>query len=202
MKIKWGFNSLISHMSFYLNGEKIPIIFKSLTSFVNHGVSTTAAVYAISLGVHDRQMAIDLSKSYQAIYPETEYSDFKKWLFELSFDRWKEIVEVEDKNSIKVEEFFNNVQKKQRKLEKNSTVFDCSLVKVNDFTKNNEEIDKNNLIVVSFDKKLYLTTYDYQNYWQLSGENVDKLRLFDRQINDFIVSDIDSKKGIVLISVY
>lgn len=44
----WGFNSLISHISFYLNKEKLPLIFKGLTSFVTHGVSTTTAVYAIS----------------------------------------------------------------------------------------------------------------------------------------------------------
>jgi replicative superfamily II helicase len=68
----WGFNSLISHVSFYLNGDKLPDIFKGLTSFVTHGVSTTAAVYAISLGVHDRQIAIALSTAYQAISPETE----------------------------------------------------------------------------------------------------------------------------------
>ncbi len=88
----WGFNSLISHISFYLNKEKLPLIFKGLTSFVTHGVSTTTAVYAISLGVHDRQIAIKLSTAYQAIFPKTVYSNFKEWLFTLSFDQWKELV--------------------------------------------------------------------------------------------------------------
>ena len=198
----WGFNSLISHMSFYLNKEKLPLIFKGLTSFVTHGVSTTTAVYAISLGVHDRQIAIKLSTAYQAIFPKTVYSNFKEWLFTLSFDQWKELVQVEDENIRQVEECFNNVQKKQRKLEKNLTVFDCSLHTLNDSPKINAEIDKNNLIVVSFDKNLYLTTYDYQNYWQLGGENVDKLKLFDRQIHDFMVNNIDQQREIVSISVY
>lgn len=120
----------------------------------------------------------------------------------MSFDQWKELVQVEDENIRQVEECFNDVQKKQRKLEKNLTVFDCSLYTLNDSPKINAEIDKNNLIVVSFDKNLYLTTYDYQNYWQLGGENVDKLKLFDRQIHDFIVNNIDQQREIVSISVY
>jgi replicative superfamily II helicase len=198
----WGFNSLISHISFYLNGEKLPNIFKGLTSFVTHGVSTTAAVYAISLGIHDRQIAIALSTAYQAIYPETEYSNFKEWLFTLSFDHWKRITQVEDENISRLEECFNEVQKKQRKLEKNSTVLDCSSTIVYSSSQNKEGIDKNNLILVSFDEQLYLTTYDYQHYWQLGGENADKLRLFDRQIHDFFVVDIDQQREIASISVY
>jgi replicative superfamily II helicase len=192
----WGFNSLISHVSFYLNGDKLPDIFKGLTSFVTHGVSTTAAVYAISLGVHDRQIAIDLSTAYQAISPETDYSNFKEWLFSLSYDSWKGIIQVEDENFGRIEECFNEVQKKQRKLEKNSTVLDCSSTIVHSSSQNKEGIDKNNLILVCFDEQLYLTTYDYQHYWQLGGENADKLRLFDRQMHDFVVVDIDQQREI------
>lgn len=198
----WGFNSLISHVSFYLNGEKLPDIFKGLTSFITHGVSTTTAVYAISLGVHDRQIAIALSTAYQTIFPETDYSNFKEWLFSLSYDSWKGIIQVEDENFGRIEECFNEVQKKQRKLEKNSTFLDCSLSIVYSSSQNKEGIDKNNLILVSFDEQLYLTTFDYQHYWQLGGENTDKLRLFDRQIHDFIVDNIDQQREIVSISVY
>jgi hypothetical protein len=166
------------------------------------GVSTTAAVYAISLGVHDRQIAIALSTAYQPTHPETEYSNFKKWLFTLSYDDWKGIIQVEDKNISRLEEYFNEVQRKQRKLEKNSTVLDCSLTLVYSSSQNKKGIDKNNLILVSFDEELYLTTYDYQHYWQLGGENADRLRLFDRQMHDFIVDDIDQQREIVSISVY
>jgi Cap4 SAVED domain len=147
-------------------------------------------------------IAVDNIITSALLYSMAEYSNFKEWLFTLSFDRWKEIVQVEDENISKVEECFNDVQKKQRKLEKNSTVFDCSLVRINNFPKINEGIDKNSLIIVSFDEHLYITTYDYQSYWQLGGENVDKLRLFDRQIHDFIVKDIDQQREIVSISVY
>jgi hypothetical protein len=152
--------------------------------------------------LHDRQIAIALSAAYQAICPETEYSNFKEWLFTLSYDHWKEIIHVEDESISRLEEFFNEVQKKKRRLEKNSTVLDCSLDIVNKSPRNDEGIDKNNLIVVSFDEQLYLTTYDYQDYWKLSGENTDKLRLFDRKMHDFIVDDIDQKREIVSISVY
>lgn len=198
----WGFNSLTSHVSFYLNGEKLPNIFKNLTSFITHGVSTNAAVYAISLGVHDRHIAIALSTAYQKIHPETEYSNFKEWLFTLSYDHWKGIIQVENETISRLEECFNEVQKKQEKLEKNLTPLRCSLSRVDSFPRNNEGIDKNNLIIVSVDGQLYLTTYDYQNYWQLGGENTDKLKLFDRKMHDFIVDDINQQEEIVSISVY
>ncbi|OUC15601.1 MAG: hypothetical protein B0A82_06605 [Alkalinema sp. CACIAM 70d] len=198
----WGFNSLISHISFYLNGEKIPSMFKGLTSFVTHGVSTTAAVYAISLGVHDRQIAIALSIAYQEISSETEYSNFKEWLFTLSFDHWKRFTQVEDENISRLEECFNEVQKKQRKLEKSSTTFECLLERVDLSSQKDEGIDKNDLIVVSFDSQLYLTTYDYHNYWQLGGENADKLKLLDRKIYDFIIDNINPEEKIASISVH
>jgi hypothetical protein len=198
----WGFSSLISHVSFYLNGEKLPNIFKSLTSFVTHGVSTPAAVYAISLGVHDRQIAIALSTAFQAIYPETDYSSLKEWLFSLSYDSWKGIIHVADENLGRIEECFNEVQKKKRGLEKHLTVLDCSSTIVHSFTKNKDRIDKNNLILVNFDEQLHLTTYDYQDFWQLGGENADKLRLFDRQVHDFVVVDTDQQREIASISVY
>lgn len=57
------------------------------------------------------------------------------------------------------------------------------------------------MILVSFDEKLYLTTYDYQYYWQIGGENAGKLKLFDRQIHDFIVDGIDQERKVVSILV-
>ena len=189
---------------FYLGKDKVPVptIFKSLTSFVTHGVSTTTAVYAISLGVKDRQIAIALSNAYQIICPETEYSKFKEWLFSLSHNQWKEMVQIGDDSINKIDECFNEVQKKQRKLEKQSTTFDCSLCRENGFIKNNETINKNDLIIVRFDEQLYLVSYDYLHYWKLDGDNVDKLSQYDRQINDFIVNHFDQQMGTVSISVY
>lgn len=198
----WGLNSLISHISFYLGKDKVPAILKNLTSFVTHGVSTTTAVYAISLGIKDRQIAIALSNAYQTICTETEYSKFKEWLFSLSHNQWKEMLQIEDDSINKIDECFNEVQKKQRKLEKQSTTFDCSLCRENGFLKNNEAINNNDLIIVEFDEQLYLVTYDYQNYWKLCGDNVDKLSQYDRQINDFIVNNFDQQMGTVSISVY
>jgi replicative superfamily II helicase len=198
----WGFNSLISHINFYLNGNKIPNVFKSLTSFITHGVSNTAAVYAISLGVHDRQIAIALSTTYQSTFPQIEYTHFKKWLFTLSFNQWKDIVHVEDENISKIEEHFKNVQTKQQKLEKNTTIFDCSLIKINDFIITNENVEKDDLIIVSFDENLYLTTYEYKFYCQLGGEKIERLKQFDRQVYDFIIDDIDEQRDTVSILVY
>ena len=198
----WGFNSLISHINFYLNGAKIPSIFKSLTSFVTHGVSTTAAVYAISLGVHDRQIAITLSTAYQASHPETEYSNFKEWLFGLSFDQWKEIVGVQEEEIDNIQDYFANVQQKQQKLEKSLLVFECSIISTSDSTEIDKLINKENLIIVSYDENLWLTTYDYQWFWRLGGENLDKLNQFDRRIHDLIINDIDIERRVVSISVY
>jgi replicative superfamily II helicase len=200
----WGFNSLISHINFYLNlnGKKIPNIFKSLTSFITHGVSNTAAVYAISLGVYDRQIAIALSTTYQLAFPQIEYTHFKRWLFTLSFEQWKDIAHVEDENISKIEEHFKNVQTKQQKLEKNTNIFDCSLIKINDFIITNENVEKDDLIIVSFDENLYLTTYEYKLYYQLAGEKIERLKQFDRQVYDFIINDIDPQRETVSILVY
>ncbi|UUO13602.1 Hachiman antiphage defense system protein HamA [Dolichospermum heterosporum] len=200
----WGFNSLISHINFYLNlnGKKIPNIFKSLTSFITHGVSNTAAVYAISLGVHDRQIAIALSTTYQLAFPQIEYTHFKRWLFTLSFEQWKDIAHVEDENISKIEEHFKNVQTKQQKLEKNTNIFDCSLIKINDFIITNGNVEKDDLIIVSFDENLYLTTYEYKFYCQLDGEKIERLKQFDRQVYDFVIDDIDQQRETVSIVVY
>lgn len=200
----WGFNSLISHINFYLNlnGKKIPNIFKSLTSFITHGVSNTAAVYAISLGVHDRQIAIALSTTYQLAFPQIEYTHFKRWLFTLSFEQWKDLAHVEDENISKIEEHFKNVQTKQQKLEKNTNIFDCSLIRINDFIITNGNVEKDDLIIVSFDENLYLTTYEYKLYYQLAGEKIERLKQFDRQVYDFIIDDIDQQRETVSILVY
>jgi replicative superfamily II helicase len=200
----WGFNSLISHISFYLNGEKLPSVFKSLTAFITHGVSSTAAVYAISLGVHDRQMAIVMSHGYQAIHAETEYSNFKAWLFGLTFDQWKEIIDEQEEkvNSIHIQDCFDNVQQKQQELEKSSLTFECSIIQIDDSKEIDKLLNKENLIIVSFDGYLWLTTYDYQFFGRLAGENIDKLNQFDRQIHDLIINSVDMERRVVSISVY
>lgn len=198
----WGFNSLIRHLDFYLNGKNMPVIFTNLTSFVTNGVPTTAAVYAISLGVHNRRIAIALSNAYQSIHPETEYSTFKEWLFNLDFGQWSAVLETCSGSSRDIEESFTTVQQKQQTLQKNSTIFDCSLVNFGNSLKLEDSIDKGQLIIVNFDGHLWLTTYDYQKYWQLCGENVEKLKQFDRQMHDLIVINIDRQQEIVSISVH
>lgn len=197
----WGFNSLISHLSFYLNGEKLPSIFKSLTSFITHGVSSTAAVYAISLGVHDRQIANAFSIAYQATHPETEYSNFKQWLFALSFEQWEEIFDAKEDRANNIKEYFVSVQQKKQKLEKDSLVWECSIILTSD-SMINILTNVENLIITSFKECLWLTTYDYQYFWRLDGENIDKLSRFNRQMQDLIVNDIDLQRRVVSISVY
>jgi replicative superfamily II helicase len=197
----WGFNSLISHISFYLNGEKLPSIFKSLTAFITHGVSSTAEVYAISLGVHDRQIANAFSIVYQATHPETEYSNFKQWLFALSFEQWEEIFEAKEDRASTIKEYFVSVQQKKQKLEKDSLVWECSIILTSD-SMINILTNVENLIITSFKNCLWLTTYDYQYFWKLDGDNIDKLSQFNRQMQDLIVNDIDLQRGVVSISVY
>ncbi|MDX2256526.1 MAG: Hachiman antiphage defense system protein HamA [Pseudanabaenaceae cyanobacterium bins.39] len=197
----WGFNSLISHLSFYLNGEKLPSIFKSLTAFITHGVSSTAAVYAISLGIHDRQIANAFSIAYQATHPETEYSNFKQWLFALSFEQWEEIFDAKEDRANSIKEYFVSVQQKKQKLEKDSLVWECSIILTSD-SMINILTNVENLIITSFKKCLWLTTYDYQYFWKLDGENIDKLSQFNRQMQDLIVNDIDLQRRVVSISVY
>jgi len=198
----WGFNSLIRHITFYLNRQKTPKIFNNLTSFVTHGVSTTAAVYAMSLGVYDRQFAISLSKAYQTIHPQTEYSTFKEWLFNLDFGQWVEILQAHTGSSRKIEECFNNIQHKQQTLQSNDKVFDCTFINVENSVNIDGSIQLNELLVVEFNDHLWITTYDYQKYWQLSGVNIDKLKQFNRQMQDIIIQQIDFQQSTAKISIH
>ncbi|GAB1544047.1 hypothetical protein NUACC21_67230 [Scytonema sp. NUACC21] len=198
----WGFNSLIRHLNFYLNRQNIPKIFNNLTSFVTHGVSTTAAVYAMSLGVHDRQFAIIISKTYQAIHSETNYSTFKEWLFNLEFGQWVEILQAHTGSSRKIEECFDNIQRKQQTLQSNQKVFDCMFISVDNSANVDSSIQLDELILVEFNDDLWMTTYDYQKYWQLSGVNIDKLKQFNRQMQDIITQQIDFQQSTVKISVH
>ncbi|MGV0102619.1 Hachiman antiphage defense system protein HamA [Nostoc sp. DSM 114160] len=198
----WGFDSLIRHIGFYFNNQKIPNVFNSLTSFVTHGVSTTSAVYAISLGVYDRQIAITLSNAYQTLYPQTEYPIFKEWLFNLDFGQWVQLLKLSNGSSRKIEECFDNVQQKQQTLQTNQKVFDCTFIDVGKSLKLDDSIKLDELLVVGFDDHLWLVTYDYQKYWQLCGENVDKLKRFNRQMQDLILQKIDVQQATVTISVH
>jgi superfamily II DNA/RNA helicase len=198
----WGFNSLIRHITFYLNHQKTPKIFNNLTSFVTHGVSTNAAVYAMSLGVHDRQFAITLSNTYQTIHSETKYSTFKEWLFNLDFGQWVEILQVYKGSGRKIEECFDNIQRRQQTLQSNQNVFDCIFINVENSINIDGSIQLNELLVVEFNDHLWMTTYDYQKYWQLAGVNIDKLRQFNRQMQDLIIQEVNFQQSTVQISVH
>jgi hypothetical protein len=120
----------------------------------------------------------------------------------LSFDQWKEIVGVQEEKIDNIQDYFANVQQKQQKLEKSLLVFECSIISTSDSTEIDKLINKENLIIVSYDENLWLTTYDYQWFWRLGGENLDKLNQFDRRIHDLIINDIDIERRVVSISVY
>ncbi|GCL36469.1 MAG: hypothetical protein ACKO9I_00670 [Sphaerospermopsis kisseleviana] len=71
----------------------------------------------------------------------------------------------------------------------------------NDFIITNGNVEKDDLIIVSFDENLYLTTYEYKFYCQLGGDNIENLKQFDRQVYDFIIDDIDQQRETVSILV-
>ena len=135
---------------------------------------------------------------------KSEYSDFKEWLFGLTFDQWEEIIDEQEQkvNSIHIQDCFDNVQQKQQKLEKSSLTFECSIIQIDDSKEIDKLINKENLIIVSFDGYLWLTTYDYQFFGRLAGENIDKLNQFDRQTHDLIINSVDMERRVVSISVY
>ena len=59
-----------------------------------------------------------------------------------------------------------------------------------------------NLFITRFKECLWLTTYDYQYFWKLDGENIDKLSQFNRQMQDLIVNDIDLQRKFLKPSQY
>ncbi|WP_375471925.1 hypothetical protein [uncultured Nostoc sp.] len=65
-----------------------------------------------------------------------------------------------------------------------------------------DSIELDELLLVEFDDHLWITTYDHQKYWQLSGVNIDKLKQFNRQMQDIIVQKIDFQQSTTKISVH
>jgi hypothetical protein len=200
----WGTNSLVRHLDFYLSDVKLPSIFSNLSSFITHGVPDTAAVYAISLGAYDRQIAITLSKVYRSNHTTVEYSSFKEWLFGLEFEQWVALFDSESSKSLKIVDCFDSVQRRKGALQTNSKTFALFL---NEDTagvsqKYDDSSSLEEFIVVNHDRQLWLTTYDYKQFWQLSGPDLDRLKQLNRKMCDLIVTEFKPQQRAVQIQAY
>lgn len=195
----WGLNSVVRHLEFYLNDGTLPSVFKNLSSYVNHGVPNAAAVYAISLGVFDRQVVIALSKEYRTHHATVEYSQFKAWLFELGLEQWMVLFPEDSVQQFKIEEYFKSVQSRKILLQSTSKEFTLFFA---DETKIPQSDSYEEFIIVNYDDKLWLTTYDYQTFWELSGSNIEQLKQLHRTMCDLVVTEFKLDPKAVQIRVY
>jgi replicative superfamily II helicase len=195
----WGLNSVVRHLHFYLNNEALPNVFKNLSSFVIHGVPDVGAVYAISLGVFDRQIAIALSKEYQAHHATINYSQFKAWLFKLGIEQWMVLFPKDSIQQFNIEECFQSIQSRKISLEsasKDFTLFFSDEIEISQLDSYEE------FIIVNYNDKLWLTTYDYANFWELSGQNIEQLKQLHCNMYDLVITEFKTNPNAVQVRVY
>ncbi|MEA5621427.1 Hachiman antiphage defense system protein HamA [Nostoc sp. UHCC 0251] len=196
--LPWGLNSLIQHLRFYLGDNNLPPIFINLVSFASNGVSNLAAVYAINLGIHDREIAILIGEAYRTDNKTLEFKLFKEWILELNLEQWNSFFIEKNIDDYRILDCFNKVQSKQTSLINQKEILEFSVVG-NQFT-NSMKFDK--LIIVKYENEFYLSTYDYEENWKLMGENIERLTELDRQMNDLVVDNINQEREIVTIRIY
>ncbi|MBD1808859.1 DUF1837 domain-containing protein [Microcoleus sp. FACHB-SPT15] len=200
----WGTNSLVRHLDFYLGEAKLPNIFYNLSSFITHGVPDAAAVYAISLGAYDRQIAINLSKVYRSEHSTVEYSLFKEWLFDLDLAQWIALFDNEDSKTLRIIDCFESIQRRKGALQTNSRTFSLSLNEIihEVYQRTESPIELEELIVINYEDQLLLTTYDYSQFWQLEGLDIDRLKQLNRKMSDLIVTEFKPQQKFVKIQAY
>ncbi len=195
----WGLNSLIQHLKFILGKDNLPIVFNNLPSFVFNGVPNSIAVYGINLGLVDRQIVIALSKYYIDSYPNNlNFKGFKRWLFDISKE---ELTLICNTNAIKdfgrIDDCYNIIQIGKDISLSGQFIMEFMFTGDDDITK----IKNDELIIIKKDEEFWLTTYEYDHWWQLSGENLSRIRSVDRQIKGLVVCEVDNASKSVSIKV-
>ena len=96
----WGSHSLIQHLKTLLGEDEVPNLVMNLPSLVYHGVPTLAAVYALNLGVFDRQLTIKVADKYLAEHESLTYHEFKDWLQGIEYSVWVEMLSGESNDLV------------------------------------------------------------------------------------------------------
>lgn len=183
----WGCYSLIEHLKMMIGEDHIPRLVWNLPAFVYHGVPTLAAVYALHLGISDREFAIRLGSAYTKEHEKLNYSDFKDWIQAIEYTAWSNL--FKDKPVEVVEYYYNQLTGRREVSEQVKVILEFNL---SDFQEI-EDIRDSDLIIVNFRGDFWLCTYDYQRIGKLTGPNVDRLARINRTDFDLVIHAFDKK---------
>jgi replicative superfamily II helicase len=191
----WGSHSLIQHLKTLVEEDDVPNLVMNLPSLVYHGVPTLAAVYALNLGVFDRQLAIKVADKYLAEHESLTYHEFKDWLQGMEYSVWIEMLKGE--NNDLVDECYERLSAKRDISKQPSVILDFNLSDMCEI----EEVADEDIIVVKYSEDFWLCTFDYQRIGKLVGENISRLEVVDRRNYDLIVEDFVRKEARVSVRI-
>jgi len=193
--LPWGLNALIQHLKTLADEDNIPNIIKNLSSILFHGVPSIGAVYAINLGVHDREMAIKMAEIYSISHESVSYKEFKKWLQELEYSFWEANFQNKDKDII--DDCYQRVTAKTYVESKSKPTLEFYLEKLELI----EGIRKDNLIVVKYSNEFWICTFDYKKVGKLAGTNVEQLQKIDRQKKDLVIKELNMESKTLTVGI-
>jgi len=193
--LPWGLTALIQHLKTLVDEDNIPNIIRNLSSILFHGVPSIAAVYAINLGVHDKEMAIKMAEIYSIFHESVIYKEFKQWLQELDYSFWEANFQNKDKDII--DNCYQRVITKTYAESKSKLTLEFYLKQLEPI----EEIRKDNLIVVKYNNEFWVCTFDYKKVGKLTGVNVELLQGIDRQKKDLVIEELNRETKTIKVGI-
>lgn len=184
----WGCHSLVQHFRTLVSDDAIPKLIWNLPSLVYHGVPTLAAVYAMNLGVPDRQFAIKLADEYLKEHESPTYGEFKEWLQCTDYAEWLDMFADQDRDI--VDDYYERFDTKRNASEQPKVVLDFDLVDMMEIAESTDE----DLIIVKYRGDFWLCTFDFRKLGKLAGANISRLEQVDRQNRDLILEDFSRDK--------
>jgi len=193
--LPWGLNALIQHLKSLVDEDKVPNIINNLSSIVYHGVPSIGSVYAINLGVHDREMAIKMAEIYSSSHESVSYKEFKQWIQELDYSFWE--ANFQDKDKDIIDDCYQRVIAKTYTEGKSKLTLKFYLKQLEP----KEGIKKDNLIVVKYNNEFWVCTFDYKKVGKLTGANIERLQEIDRQKKDLIIEELNMESKTLTVGI-
>ena len=152
-------------------------------------------MYAINLGVHDREMAIKMAKIYSSSHESVSYKEFKQWIQELDYSFWEANFQDIDKDII--DDCYQRVIAKTYTEGKSKLTLKFYLKQLEP----KEGIKKDNLIVVKYNNEFWVCTFDYKKVGKLTGTNIERLQEIDRQKKDLIIEELNMESKTLTVGI-
>ena len=193
--LPWGLNALIQHLKTLVDENNVPNIIKNLSSIVYHGVPSIGSVYAINLGVHNREIAIKMAEIYSVSHESFSYKEFKQWLQELDYSFWE--ANFQDKDKGIIDDCYQRVITKTYAEGKSELALEFYLKQLEPI----EGIKKDSLIVVKYNNEFWVCTFDYKKVGKLTGTNIERLQEIDRQKKDLVIEELNRESKTLTVGI-